>query len=271
MRNAKRTNDIPSSSDLVSLHGKRAIITGSSIGIGKAIAIRFAEAGADLELLDIDMDGLKDLKKELSFWQVDVNIHKVDISKKKEIDDFWNGSIEKEPDILVNNAGIYPFKDFLKVDHNFLRKIMDVNLNSVFWMCQQMIRRRIKKGGTIINVGSIEAILPFKEDMAHYDVSKAGVLALTRALAKDYGKKGFRVNAIIPGGILTPGTKNAAKKILHFQLGLIKSGVEFRTRLPIGRFGKPDEIARMALVLASDLSSYVHGALIVVDGGFLSA
>ena len=120
-------------------------------------------------------------------------------------------------------------------------------------------------------MGSIEAIMPFKEDMAHYDISKAGVLAMTRALAKDFGKHGFRINAIVPGGIMTSGIRKTARQIFRLKLGLIKSGIEFRSRLPMGRFGQPDEIACMALVLASDLSSYVHGDIVPVDGGFLSS
>ena len=129
----------------------------------------------------------------------------------------------------------------------------------------------MKKGGVIINMGSVEAILPFEKDLVHYNISKAGVIALTRALAKEYGGAGFRINAILPGGIITPGTKAVAKEITHLKLGLIKSGLEFKARLPLGRGGQPDEVARMIVVLASDLSSYVHGALIPVDGGFLSA
>ena len=177
----------------------------------------------------------------------------------------------KEPDILVNNAGIYPFKNFLEVDDAFLKKVIDINLNSAFLMCQHMIRRRLKRGGVIINIGSIEAILPFAEDLVPYNISKTGVIALTRALAKEYGKYGFRINAIIPGGIITPGTKAVAKEISRFKVGLLKTGVQFKMRLPLNRGGRPDEVARIALVLASDLSSYVHGALIPVDGGFLSA
>ena len=107
--------------------------------------------------------------------------------------------------------------------------------------------------------------------MAPYTISKAGVLALTRSLARDYGKKGFRVNALVPGGIITPGTKNVAKNVLKLDLGLVKTGYDFMTRLPLNRMGKPDEVARMALVLSCDLSSYMNGALVPVDGGFLSA
>ncbi len=258
-------------SELVSLKGKKALITGSAAGIGKAMAYRFAEAGADLELVDANKEGLRASKRELAQFGSAVGIHRVDLSKKEEIDALWDHLEGEEPDILVNNAGVFPFKKFLEVDEAFLRKVMDINLSSVFWMCQHMIGRRGKLGGVIVNLGSIEAILPFEKDLVHYNVSKIGVIGLTRALAKEYGSQGFRVNVLLPGGIMTPGTKAVAKEITQFKLGLIRTGIEFKVRLPLNRAGQPDEVARMALVLASDLSSYVHGAMIPVDGGFLSA
>jgi NAD(P)-dependent dehydrogenase (short-subunit alcohol dehydrogenase family) len=124
---------------------------------------------------------------------------------------------------------------------------------------------------SIVNIGSIEAILPFVEGMAPYNVSKAGVIALTRSLAREYGKNDFRINAIIPGGIITPGTKAVDREVTQLRLSLLRTGVLFSTRLSLKRGGLPDEVARIAVVLAGDLSSYVHGALIPVDGGFLSA
>ena len=255
---------------LISLHDKRALITGAAGGIGQAIARRYAEAGADLELVDMDAAGLACVEQELSGFDVQVRSHVVDLSSKKQIDALWN-TLGDGPDILVNNAGVYPFRDFVDCDEQFVRRVMEVNLFSVSWMCREMIVRRRKLGGVIINLGSIEAVLPFKDDLAHYSVSKAGVIALTRALAKEHARHGFRVNAILPGGILTPGTKAAAREVLHFRFDLIKTGYEFMQRLPVGRVGRPDEVARIALVLAGDLASYVHGAAIPVDGGFLAA
>lgn len=263
--------NLPTLTQLVSLDGKRALITGAGAGIGKAIAYRYAEANADLELVDIDAAAMLRVQEELAPFGRRVSTHRVDLSHKEEIDALWETLRGNEPDILVNNAGIYPFKQFLDADEAFYRQVMETNLFSVYWMCQHMIRQRETRGGVIINFGSIEAVLPFKEDLAHYSVSKAGVIALTRALAKEHAKHGFRVNAILPGGILTEGTKAAAKQVLQFRFDLIKTGIEFKQRLPIGRPGQPDEVARMALVLASDLASYVHGAAIPIDGGFLAA
>lgn len=258
-------------SELICLRNRRALITGSGTGIGEAIALRFAEAGADLELVDVNEERLNRVKQELDEFKVRIGTSKVDLSKKEQIDSLWKRLAGKEPDILVNNAGIYPTKSFLDVDEVFLERVMDVNLNSVFWMCQRMIGSRLKRGGVIINMGSIEAVMPLKEGLAHYDVSKAGVMVLSRALASEYGKRGFRINVLVPGGIWTSGTKNLAKEAMKFKFNIVKSGIEYDMRTPLGRLGKPDEVARMALVLASDLSSYVNGTLIVVDGGFLSA
>jgi len=262
---------LKSLSELISLKGKRALITGSAVGIGRAMAYRFAEAGADLDLVDMNIKGLGLVKKELARFESEIDIHKVDLAREEEIDALWEALNGKEPDILVNNAGIYPFKNFLEVDDAFLKKVIDINLRSALLMCQYMIRKRLKRGGVIINIGSIEAIVPIAEDLIPYDISKTGVIALTKALAKQYGRNGFRINVILPGGITTPGTKAVAKEVARFKTGPLKTGIELAMRLPLRRGGQPDEVARIAVVLASDLSSYVHGALIPVDGGFLSA
>jgi len=133
-----------------------------------------------------------------------------------------------------------------------------------------MIKRRLKlkKGGVIVNIASIEALLPFKEGLAHYTTSKAGVIALTRALAKEFWKEGFRVNVVLPSGIKTPAVMKTAKEL---GLKAIKVSREYLKRVPLGRFGEADEVARIVLVLASDLSSYVQGALLVTDGKLFSA
>ena len=255
---------------LISLRGRRALITGGAAGIGRAIAERFAEAGAALVLVDIDRSRLAKARAQITAT-AGVEAQAIDVSQPEERDRLWRSLDASCPDILVNNAGIYPFRRFLDVDKGLYEKVMAVNLDAVYWMCQEFIRARGSAGGVILNLGSIEALLPFKSDLAHYSVSKAGVVALTRALAKEHGGGGFRINALLPGGIITEGTRRAARGLLRLRLDLIRTGLQFKSRLPIGRAGRPDEVARVALALVSDLGSYVHGAAIPVDGGFLSA
>ncbi len=259
--------------ELISMEGKRIMITGAGGGIGLATAKRFAEAGGDLYLVDIDRKKLSQARKNIqSEFQVEVETMKVDLSDKGEIDALWNDLRGSEPDVLINNAGVYLFRDFLDIDEEFLSKMMRVNFESTFWMCQNFIRARLKQGGVIINLGSIEAIMPFAFGLVHYDAGKTSVLALTRALARDFSKKGFRINAIIPGGIDTPGVRKLKKEAaMKLKMDMIKLGMDFKSRLPMGRFGEPDEVARVMLFLASDMASYITGALIPVDGGFLSA
>ncbi len=254
------------------MEGRRVLVTGAASGIGRAMACRFAEAGAALWLVDMNEAGLDDAAAEVrSLTDKTPDICRVDLAHKEEIAALWQ-RVSGSVDVLVNNAGLYPFREFLAVDEEFLDKILSVNLESVVWMCQEFIRQRKGKGGAIVNVSSIEAILPFKKDMAPYSVSKAGVLALTRALARDYGREGFRINAILPGAVSTPGTQGLMKQaIRRMDLKLMKTGYDFQSRLALGRWGQPDEVARVALFLASDLASYIHGAAIPVDGGFLSS
>jgi len=258
-------------SKLLNFSGKNVLITGAAAGMGRATAERFAEAGSSLILIDIDTKRLNEVRSSLP--ECDSSTYIIDLADKASIDNFWeNLSTNDLPDILINNAGIFPSQVFTKIDQAYWQKIMDINLNSIVWMCQNFIKRRGKRGGVIVNISSIEAVLPFKDEMVHYAVSKAGILALTRSLARDYGRKGYKINAIIPGGVSTPGTNELALKALSkIELGLIKTSYDFNQRLPVGRVGQSDDIAKVVLFLSSELSSYVQGVCLPVDGGFLSS
>jgi NAD(P)-dependent dehydrogenase (short-subunit alcohol dehydrogenase family) len=266
----REKKDFLSSLDALSLKGKRTMISGAASGIGRATSLRLAEAGSDLLLVDIDAKGLEKLKEELEPSNVGVRVFIADLSKEEEITGLWESLGGHIPSHLVNILGIYPSRNYLSTKKEFYDKVLCTNLHSVFWMCQNFIRQRIKNGGVIVNVSSIEAVTPFKQDMAHYIISKSGVFALTRSLAHDYGRKGFRINGVIPGVTKTPGISKVVKDSLRtIRVGLIKSGIDYMGRVSLGRLAEPDEIARVILFLCSDLSSYVHGVMIPVDGGFL--
>jgi len=261
--------------DALSFAGKTVLITGEAAGIGQATARRFAEAGARLQVLDRDADRLQRLRDDLGreFDGPAIDSHVVDLADMAAIGQLWADLPPHEtPDILVNNAGIYPMRAFLEVDDALFSRVLDVNLTATFWMCQHFIQRRGTRGGVIVNISTIEAVLPFNADLVHYAASKAGVIALTRSLARDYGAAGIRANVILPGGIKTPGTVKLARRALQrLDVGTVKSGYDFQQRLPKDRWGEPDEVAKAIVFLASDLASYVHGAVLPVDGGFLSS
>ena len=260
------------SAQLLSMKGRRVLITGAAAGIGKAMALRFAEAGADLLLLDIDESELAQTAVEIGKISSQVTTRVVDLAHKQQIDAFWNHLETDLPDTLINNAGSYPLRTYLEVDVRFLEQTLRINLESAIWMCQNFIARRKEHGGVIVNIASVEALAPLRDDLIPYSVSKAGILALTRALAHAYGKRGFRVNVLVPGAIKTPGTERLRKAAMRrLDVDLMKTGYHFANRLALGRWGQPDEVARVALFLASDLASYVQGVAIPVDGGFLSS
>lgn len=241
------------------------------MGIGKAIAKRYAEAGASLVLVDRDETKLSAVCEEIrAQYGVDVQDYVVDLAAPEQIDQFWQ-IFDHAPDVLMNNAGVFMARDFTDSDDEFVAREMQVNFGAVRQMCREMIVRRGKKGGVIINVSSIEAKLPFKADLSIYSVSKAAVSALTRSLAREYAAEGFKINAIVPGGIMTEGFKQVGVRALKkFDLGVIKDSVNFSARLPIKHYGRPDDIARAALYLAAPISDYIQGSEIVCDGGFLS-
>lgn len=254
----------------ISFEGKTVLVTGASSGIGRATVKAFAESGAKVLLVDIDLQGMIDTVKSLEHPAKHETIH-VNLGKKEEIDTLWD-ILSVYPDVLVNNAGVYPTQDYLKVTEQEYQRTVDINMNSTFWMCQQFIKRRQKLGGTIVNIASIEAVLPFKKDLIPYCMSKSAVISLTRSIARDYGKKKFRANVILPGAIKTPGTMSQVwKGLLNFRIDLMRVADIFQSRLALGRWGTPEEVAQVIVFLASEQASYVQGAVVPVDGGFLSS
>jgi len=173
-------------------------------------------------------------------------------------------------DIMVNNAGIYPLSPALDTNEELWDRTLDINLKGVFFFCQAAAREMIKaeRGGKIINIASIDAVHPMGE-VSHYNASKGGVLSLTKALALEWGSHKINVNAVAPGSVWTPGTEKT--RVAREAKG---QGVEdllnkFMGRMPLGRPGEPDDIAKVVLFFASAASDYVTGTMLLVDGGYL--
>jgi len=258
--------------ELVSLVNKRAIVTGGARGIGFAICRRLVEAGASLLVADIDALAAQETTDSLRGLGFKVHFIQCDVSKDEEVRDMVNFATKKMGgvDILVNNAGIYPRIPLLEMTSSKFEQVISVNLTSTFLCSRYSSMKMIEQGtgGCIINIASIEALHPSSTGMSAYDSSKAGVLMLTKSMAKELGQHNIRVNAVAPGAIKTRGllshvTGPSEKKE---QLKELK---RFMARMVLGHMGDADDVARVVLFLTTDLSSYVTGDLIVVDGGYL--
>jgi NAD(P)-dependent dehydrogenase (short-subunit alcohol dehydrogenase family) len=253
---------------LISLEDKVAVVTGGSSGIGRAAARRLAQAGATLAILDIDQSGgnravqeIREIGAEARFFGCDVTS---DSDCQKTV-----GLIRQEfgrLDILFNNAGIIWRKTIVGTSEDEWDALLDVNLKGIFLLSRRVIPEMMKSGaGCIINTGSGWGI-EGGDKAAAYCAAKGGVVNLTRAMAIDHGKDGIRVNCICPGDIDTEMLNEEA-----IQLGLSREEfLKQATNRPIQRLGRPEDVANAVLYFASDLSSWVTGTTLVVDGGGLA-
>src|SRR5256885_2193003 len=178
-------------------------------------------------------------------------------------------SLRGRLDILVNNAGIFPIIPFFEGDDELWRKTLDVNVMGSM-RCTRAAAPHMAKsgGGAVVNLASIAGLHP-EGDMPHYETSKGGVVMMTRSLAWELKELSIRVNAVAPGGIQTPGARLSIEPLLSDPKKLMARSKSFMSRLPLKRFGEPDDIARAVLFLATPMSSYMTGTLVLVDGGFL--
>ena len=248
-----------------SLKGKAGIVTGASRGIGKGIAEGLVQAGANLAICARSLPALEKTAEELRKYGTEVIPIKADVSIKAEVEKLVNKTVEEfgRIDFLFNNAGITyraPSEDF---PEEWWDEVIRVNLKSVFLCSQAVARVMIKQGGgKIINTSSLIAVTGGKTISA-YAASKGGVAQLTKALANDWAKYHINVNAIGPGYIITDLTAPLIDDKQRYQ--------ELSARIPMGRWGKPEDLAGAAVFLASEASDYITGQTIFVDGGWLSA
>ena len=247
------------------LHGKIALITGGSSGIGRATALLFAREGAAVSVVDLDRAGGQAVVQSIvSFGGSAVFIYS-DVRKAEDCKRAVKQTANEFSglNILFNNAGIIHRASVLETSEKEWDRVMAINVKSVFLLSKFVIPIMARKGGgVIINVASGWGLVGGRKAAA-YCASKGAVVQLTKAMALDHGEQNIRINCICPGDVDTPLIREEAK-----QLG--ESFAKFAgkaSKRPLKRIGKPEEIARAALYLASDASSYVTGASLVVDGG----
>jgi 2-deoxy-D-gluconate 3-dehydrogenase len=252
--------------DLIDLSASTAIVTGGAMGIGLGIARRLHEAGSSIVLSDLDLAAAAQASDALNAARPDSALAvKADVSDPESVQGMLSATVERfgGVDILVNNAGIFPMLPLRDVDVATFKRVLDVNLTGLF-LCTKVVAAQMVaqgEGGRIVNITSIDAVHPSMVGLAHYDASKHGAWGFTKNVALELAPHGIRVNAIAPGGIRTPGVGEMSHELL----------AGFEAMIPMGRMGEPDDIGRVAVFLASDLSSYMTGAQIVVDGGRLLA
>lgn len=247
------------------LRGKRSVVTGATSGIGKTIASYFAKAGADVAVFGIDKAKEAEILSELEGLRVlenqKFNFNFVDVSDfesvRKGIEDIiskWGGI-----DIFVNNAGITKDNFLMRMEESDWDRVIAVNLKSVYNTCHALVRAMIKaRSGKIINIASVIGLIG-NSAQANYAASKAGVIGFSKSLAKELGSKGINVNCIAPGYIRTQMTEVLPERVKE----------EILSRVPLGRMGTPEDVAEVALFLASDRANYITGQTITVDGGMV--
>lgn len=259
--------------ELLNLSGKTAIVTGGAMGIGLGIVKRLAEAGANVFIADLNGEVAQNAVRELSNQGLKVQTGSpVDVSNQDNVLRLIQETVQAfgQIDILVNNAGIYPNIPLVQMTPADFEKIIAVNLQGVFLCTKYVADQMIKQGqgGKIINITSIDALHPSMVGLAAYDASKHGLWGFTKNAALEYSQHKIWINAIAPGGIVTEGVKDSQKNS-PAGVDMSKAIEAFLNKIPMHRMGEPDEIGKVALFLASDMSSYMTGSQIVVDGGAL--
>jgi len=245
------------------LTGKTALITGASRGIGKAIALKFAEEGADIAITNIaDDEEFRNAIKEIGQYGTKTKGY---VSNAADFADSQKvaGEIIKDfsgIDILVNNAGITRDTLLMRMTEEQWDTVISVNLKSVFNLTKAVIMQMVKRnGGSIINMSSVVGVAG-NAGQSNYAASKGGIISFTKSIAKEMGSRNIRCNAIAPGFIISEMTDKLPENVK----------TEWINKIPLKRGGTPEDVANVSLFLASELSSYVNGQIIHVCGGMLT-
>lgn len=244
---------------MIELNGKCALITGSGQGIGKEIAVTLAKAGANIGVSDINLEAAQatadEIAKEFSVKTIAL---KANVASEDEVKAMVKDFVAEmgSIDILVNNAGITKDGLIMRMKESDWDAVLNVNLKSAFLCTKAASRPMMKTGGRIINIASISGVIGLP-GQANYSASKAGMIGMTKAVAKELASKNVTVNAVAPGFIRTAMTDKLSDDVIK----------GYEDAIPMSRMGVPSDIANTVLFLASDLASYVTGQVVQVNGG----
>jgi 2-deoxy-D-gluconate 3-dehydrogenase len=258
---------------LLSLEGEVALVTGAAKGIGQAIAERLAEAGASVTLCDVDADGVDVAVRRLREVGLSADSYIADVGSETEVRDLVADCVKRfgPIDVLVNNAGIFPMFTVRGMSSAEMDRVLATNLRGPALLTRDVAEVMIAsgKGGRILNVTSIDALHPSMVGLAAYDASKHALWGFTKNTALELAPHGIRVNALAPGGVLTPGVIELTGAAASEGVDPAGGVEDFTAALPLRRLAEPDEIAVVALGMVSALGSYMVGSQVVVDGGAL--
>lgn len=255
--------------DLLDFHGRVVVVTGAAKGIGLACARRFAEAGGTVVLLDIDATGLDEAAQELrDQFAVDVEAQAIDMSDADAVRSAIAQIVEKldRIDVWVNNAGIFPIIDTLDITDDDYDRLTALNQRGMFLSARSVAQTMADSGrpGVIVNMVSVSGLVA-ATNSAHYVAAKHAIVGATKAFGRDLAPHGIRVLAVAPTLIETPGVHAGLTGSAQAKAALDA----YITRIPLGRAGEPDDVARVVLFAASDLAGFMTGSTLVVDGGEL--
>ncbi len=251
--------------DMFSLQGYCSVVTGAARGLGKYMSEALASYGSNIVIADIDINIAKKTAKELKKNNIEATAIKMDVRDEEQINFMVKSVLDVfgKIDVLVNNAGICKHVNVESMSYSDWQEVIDINLNGVFKISQAVGREMIKNSkGSIINISSMSGIIVnTPQNQAAYNVSKAGVIMLTKSLAAEWAKYNIRVNTIAPGYM----NIGVAEKFFKEKTDMARKWVSL---IPMDRPGEPQELGGIAIYLASDASSYVTGGVFPIDGGY---
>lgn len=250
------------------LDNKTAVVTGGGSGIGRAIAMILARQGANVYILDMDEEGARGVVKEIFDGGFTASFFRTDVSNQAAVDEVFARVVKESSrlDILVNNAGIAHIGNADNTKEEDFERVFRVNVKGVYNCLHAAIPYMKEKGGSIINMASVAALVGIPDRFA-YSMTKGAVMGMTLSVSKDYLKHNIRCNSISPARVHTPFVDNFIAKNYPGQEQ--EMFAKLSATQPIGRMGKPEEIAHLALYLSSDEASFITGCDYPIDGGFV--